>query len=56
MVIEICMEKYTELFRAFQSVEKPILFEKGIAEAKPPTGTRGGSTSNIPFPGKGAGE
>ena len=30
-----------------QSVEKPIFFEKGGAGAKPPTGTRGGSPSNI---------
>ena len=38
-----------------QSVEKPLVnIKNGVAGAKPPTGSRGGSPSNIaPFLGKG---
>ena len=45
-------------FYAFgkQAVEKPLVnIKNGVAGAKPPTGSRGGSPSNIaPFLGKGA--
>ncbi len=39
-----------------QAVEKPLVnIKNGVAGAKPPTGSRGGSPSNIaPFLGKGA--
>ena len=40
---------------AVQAVEKPLVnIKNGVAGAKPPTGSRGGSPSNIaPFLGKG---
>jgi len=45
-----------QLVRLFlQAVEKPLVnIKNGVAGAKPPTGSRGGSPSNIaPFLGKG---
>ena len=41
--------------KRLQAVEKPLVnIKNGVAGAKPPTGSRGGSPSNIaPFPGKG---
>ena len=52
------IKKYPRLLMqsGVQAVEKPLVnIKNGVAGAKPPTGSRGGSPSNIaPFLGKGA--
>ena len=49
-------ESRHDILIAAQAVEKSLVnIKNGVAGAKPPTGSRGGSPSNIaPFLGKGA--
>jgi len=56
LIVSSCQEKQNgRQMPTVQTVEKPLVnIKNGVAGAKPPTGSRGGSPSNIaPFLGKG---